>query len=655
MFRLTIVTVLLLMSSSAYYSYRVIYDLALESLKKNAFLETQRGATEIDVWLSRLKIHVNTLASTDVVRSMKWKLIEPYLRTEVPRFQGTQTIAVGKPDGWREAVGTKPANVADRQYFKKAMQGYTNVSDPLINRAMKTPSIGIAAPIYAKAETSGHPIGEIHSFVKLDRVSQIVNQVKFSPDSYAFALSSEGKAIVHPNPLWISTVEKPALSLVKATDPALARIAQQMIEKQQGIQLVKLNGTWKYVAYVPLKEAEWSIALVIPREDVEAPLKLLNLLAAVIVGLSATLIVFLWQMQSSEQKQLKRSNEILEQRVAERTEELSVALEQLQQSQAQLQKANEILEQRVTERTEELSAALKELKTSQLQLVQTEKMSSLGQLVAGVAHEINNPINFIHGNVIHIDSYTHDLLKVIQAYQSYYPNPPQALLEILDAIEFDFLQEDLIKLLQSLKIGTDRIRQIVLSLRNFSRLDEAEFKAVDIHEGIDTTLLILQHRLKARPESPAITVVKNYGQLPLIECYAGQLNQVFINLLANAIDALQEAAQQRQDKHSTTEPWIISITTQVTADNQVQIIIADNGLGIPESVQARLFDPFFTTKPVGKGTGLGLSISYQIVTEKHRGRLWCDSTPGKGTKFVIEFPVKFDTYSHSGVNKPDLL
>jgi signal transduction histidine kinase len=291
------------------------------------------------------------------------------------------------------------------------------------------------------------------------------------------------------------------------------------------------------------------------------------------------------------------------------------------------------------QRSTELQQTLTQLHNTQQQLVQTEKMSSLGQLVAGVAHEINNPVNFIHGNIAHIDNYAQDLLKLVQAYQAHYPNPPQTLQATLDNVELDFLNEDLIKLLQSMKIGTERIRQIVLSLRNFSRLDESEFKAVDLHEGIENTLLILQHRLKATPESLAIEVVKDYSQLPLVQCYPGQLNQVFMNLLTNAIDALEESAGQQTKAAQQKQPSIIWISTHVTADNWVQIAIADNGLGMSETIRDRIFDPFFTTKPIGKGTGMGLSISYKIVIEKHRGKIWCDSTLGEGTKFVIEIPV----------------
>ena len=295
-------------------------------------------------------------------------------------------------------------------------------------------------------------------------------------------------------------------------------------------------------------------------------------------------------------------------------------------------------ETKVIDRTRELSAALSQLQDSQSKLIQTEKMSSLGQLVAGVAHEINNPINFVHGNLSYINGYAKDLLTVIESYQAHYPNPPKTLQNILDDVELDFLQDDLVKLLHSMKVGTDRIREIVLSLRNFSRLDESDVKAVDLRDGIESTLLILHHRLISRAGLSNIEVIKEYNQLPLIECYPGPLNQVFMNLLSNAIDSLEDRAIS-----GCTASSKICISTYLISDSWVRIKISDNGLGIPETIRSRIFDPFFTTKSVGKGTGLGLSISYQIVIEKHHGQIRCESTIGKGTEFTIEIPISQPT------------
>ncbi len=297
-------------------------------------------------------------------------------------------------------------------------------------------------------------------------------------------------------------------------------------------------------------------------------------------------------------------------------------------------------EEALRQKTQELEVALKEIRETQAQLVQSEKMSSLGQLVAGIAHEVNNPINFIHGNILHANEYTENLLNLIELYTKHYPQPVPEIQDEIEAIELEFLVEDLPKLLSSMKLGAERIRQIVLSLRNFSRLDEAEHKAVDVHEGIDNTILILQHRLKEKVGRGTIQIVKEYGNLPLIECYAGQLNQVFMNIITNGLDALEEYNHQRSLEEIKINPSIIKISTEVVDNNWVQIRIADNGTGIPKEVQNRLFDPFFTTKSIGKGTGLGLSISYQIVVEKHKGELQCISTPGEGAEFVIKIPLK---------------
>jgi two-component system NtrC family sensor kinase len=301
-------------------------------------------------------------------------------------------------------------------------------------------------------------------------------------------------------------------------------------------------------------------------------------------------------------------------------------------------------EQQLRQKAQELEQTLIELQRTQAQVVQSEKMSSLGQLVAGVAHEINNPVNFIYGNLNHASEYTQDLIHLIQLYQQHYPNPAPDVQAAAASIDLEFLMEDLPKLLSSMRVGADRIQKIVRSLRNFSRMDEAELKTVDIHEGIDSTLMILQNRLKSKGSHPGIEVVKEYGNLPLVECYPGQLNQVFMNILSNAIDALEENFELRtqsfelQTSASTHLPTI-TIRTEKLGSNRIQIAIADNGPGMTENQRQRLFDPFFTTKPVGKGTGLGLSISYQVVTEKHRGELTCISAPGQGAEFLINIPV----------------
>jgi len=327
--------------------------------------------------------------------------------------------------------------------------------------------------------------------------------------------------------------------------------------------------------------------------------------------------------------------------IGELARNFNAMTQQLEDSYEALEDYSHTLEAKVKARTEELvqnnqslQATLKELRQTQAQLIQTEKMASLGQMIAGIAHEINNPINFIHGNVSHLNLYAADLLKLVELYEQEYSQTPATIAQQREEMDLDFLRQDLPKILDSMQIGTHRIREIVLSLRNFSRLDESDYKEADLQGGLDSTLLILQNRLKLGPGLPKVEIMKDYGDLPLVGCYPSQLNQVFLNLINNAIDALEPLVLTQ----ALTEP-VIRLTTAKVDETTIQVRIQDNGPGIDPETRSKIFDPFFTTKPVGKGTGLGLSICYSIVVERHQGSLECFSTVGQGTEFVVTLPI----------------
>ncbi len=584
----------------------------LDSIKEQVLLKTHQGQDDIDNWLAIRKTEIKTLANSVVVRSLDWSVMEPYLQSEVKRLQTFLLMALATSDSALINTHGDHLNVKDREFFQRSMAGETVAADPIIGRTTKQLQIQISSPI--PAETGIKPAGVLMGGIPINRVVEVISNLHQGKGSYAFALNSQGVPIAHPNTELIGTPEKAAESFLNSRNPRLVEITQKMVAKRRNIELAQLDGKSSYVAYTPLREANWSVALVVPKENIESPLQALNLLATVLGGLLLVGLISAWrQVQLYEQ-------------IRDR------ALISSQQAQ-------------------QLSKTLKELQNTQAQLIHTEKMSSLGQLVAGVAHEINNPANFIHANLNHASVYSQDILDLLKLYQQTYPNPTPEISDRVQDLDIEFLAEDLPKLMASMQVGTKRIRQIVLSLRNFSRLDEADMKFVDINEGLDNTLMILNHRLTATPNQPEIQIVKKYGDLPLVECYAGQLNQVFMNVLVNAIDAIEESLVIRhtlQESEASTSlvknEGQIRIQTELTDEKQVIIQISDNGIGMSEEVKQRVFDYMFTTKPVGKGIGLGMAIAYQIVVDKHRGTIEVDSTPGCGTEFSIGIPLTSKNY-----------
>lgn len=596
-------------------------------------------------------------------------LTAQYGRAFQSRFNNTwinsrQNISVDyRPDTLWGLEAAASTDITQEEYGKIATQAENPTRSPRWTSLYFDPvparwMVSLVTPV----DVQGNHVATIGNDIILNELIEVTLRDRF-PKSRNVIFQSNGQLIVHTDRMEEIKTTGGKLNLQSINDPELQRIfqtisqdqenAQQLSQSKDSIHIIKDPQNQSFWAITQIKGPDWYWVTLYPQAELrkQAIEQTLPLIIFGILGLFTELYLIYRVLRRNVHQPLAKLSTataaIAKGRFevelpTDRPDELgrlansfSSMAAQLQTSFSKLATYNETLEAQVQERTQELSNTLNNLQKAQAQLIQSEKMSSLGQMVAGIAHEVNNPIGFVHGNLQYANTYITHLLDHIEYYQKYHPTP-EIVQTHAQAIDLDFIQTDLPKLLNSMQIGTERIQEIVLSLRNFSRIDGIELKKANLHDGLDSTLLILNHRLKRPPKKP-IVLEKNYGDLPEFLCYPGLLNQVFMNLISNAIDALESIEDAK------------IIITSRPVEGEVEVIITDNGHGIPESLISEIFHPFFTTKEEGKGTGLGLSISHQIITDRHKGKIRCRSS-SLGTLFIIRLPL---TMQIPDLNSPD--